>query len=80
MSMGNDFYMEDFVDDYNEKIILLVKQLSLECPMKDPLHSCPLSEFRKLPLKERFEFIDKLPHEQLDVLVQHHYDCFDERS
>ena len=71
--------MEDFMDDYNEKTVLLVKQLSLECPMKDPLHACPLSGFRELPLKERLEFIDRLPQEQLDVLIHHHYDCFDER-
>lgn len=78
--MEDDFYMEDFSDDFKEKTILLVKQLSVECPRKEALHNCPLAEFRKLPLKERFEFIDKLPREQLDVLVQHHYDCFDERE
>ena len=78
--MDDNFYMDDFVDDFNEKTILLVKQLSLKCPKGDALGTCPLSAFRELPLKERLEFVSRLPQEQLGVLVQHHYDCFDERE
>ena len=77
--MEEDFYMDGF-NDFNNKTILLVKQLTVECPKKDPLPRCPLSEFRKLPLKEKLELVDTLSSEQLDEIVQQHYDCFEERE
>ena len=79
--MEEDFCMDGFnTDDYVLKTKLLVKQLSLECPQKAPTQNCPLSGIRKIPLKGRLEFVDRLPAEQLEVIVQHHYDCFEERG
>ena len=78
--MDDYFYMDDFhLDDFREKTILLVKQLIIKCPQEDPLPSCPLSELRILPLKGKFEMVETMPLEELDSLVQQHYNCFHER-
>ena len=78
--MENDFYMEGFADNIDEKTIILVKQLTLKCPAEDPRDSCPFSELRKLPLKERLEKVDKMFSEEIEELVQKHYDCFEGRK
>ena len=78
--MDDNFYMDDFEDDYSKKTVLLVKQLTLQCPKSDPLDSCALSKFRKLPLKEKLEMVDTMSSEELDEIVQQHYDCFHERE
>ena len=77
--MSDDFYTEDFSDDYNEKIISLVEQLTLKCPVDDPLHHCPFSELRDLTLREKLEKIGAMSSSELEELVQKHYDCFEER-
>ena len=74
--MSDDFYAED----YNEKLISLVEQLTLKCPADDPLHHCPFSELRELTLKEKLEKIGALSTSELQELIQKHYDCFDERE
>ena len=78
--MAEDFYMESFLGEVDEDAVIQVKQLTLECPAKAPLPTCPLSEFRELDLKERLELVDKLSNDQLNVLIQSHNDCFDKRK
>ena len=77
--MSDDHYTEDLSDDYNEKIISLVEQLTLKCPVDDPLHHCPFSELRNLSLREKLEKIGAMTPGEMEELIRKHYDCFDER-
>ena len=74
--------MEDFDQTINfeDKIKLLVKQLTIECPMGDAKQDCPLAELRKLPLEEKLVMVDSMSAKKLNELLQHHYDCFESRN
>ena len=81
MKMEKDFHEDDAtINDFGERIKHLVKELALECPMKEPLNDCPLAELRKLPLNEKLTMIQTMPANKLYELLQHHYDCFEKRN
>ena len=50
--------------------------LSVSCPVtQDNPKECVLHRLRLLPLKERFERLQKLSNEEYELLVAHHRKC-----
>lgn len=69
----------DFEEDF-KGLRVLVKKLSLMCPMRDALPGCPLQRLRELPLLKRAGAIDRMSEEELRRVLQHHGICIGTRS
>ncbi len=65
---------------YSYDVKQWVKGLTVDCPMKDPIHGCPVIELRKLPFAERLAAVDKMSREQLKAIIQHHHTCLNSRE
>lgn len=50
------------------------------CPLESEESDCPLSEFRKLPIKERINVLNKKTPKELMGLEQHHKECLHVRE
>jgi hypothetical protein len=56
-----------------------IKGLTLECPMGEALHDCPLNALRHLPLRQMNDTINHLPDSRVDDIVHIHEHCYRER-
>ncbi len=54
--------------------------LLFECPLKDSVEGCAISEFKKLDVRERFEKWKSMSDAELKEIVQKHMDCFCQRE
>lgn len=51
-----------------------------ECPYKKKLQDCPIKPVDDLPFGEKFLWFEKLPKEEKDAMVEHHYKCSAKRA
>ena len=63
----------------NEKEIW-VKGLLIECPMGKALTNCPLENYRKLSVGERFKLADSWNENKLSQIITYHKNCLRERE
>lgn len=56
-----------------------IKGLTLECPLGEPLHDCPLNALRHLPVEQMNQTINSISDEQVDSIVEIHQQCFHDR-
>jgi len=52
-----------------------IKGLLVKCPFDIPLSSCPISEIRELPPRRRINYVNDLPEDELDIMLDHHREC-----
>jgi len=50
------------------------------CPLEYALKGCPFEEVRKKSALERWEHIEQLTEEEMDVLILHHKSCIYKRE
>ena len=50
------------------------------CPLGKDLENCPLKKIRKMPISEQFKFIQQLPEDKVNQLIQHHKKCLYKRE
>ena len=65
---------------YSYDVKQWVKGLTVDCPLKDPVNGCPVTELRKLPFAERLAAVEKMSREQLKAIIQHHHTCLNNRE
>lgn len=56
-----------------------IKGLTLECPLGQALHDCPLNALRHLPVAQMNNTINNLSDQQVDSIVSIHKQCYHER-
>ncbi len=71
MPMSNELRIEK---------ISIVFGLLIECPLDEPLDTCPALDLRKLPTDEKFKIVNNMSEEQLDDILTHHKKCLRERE
>ena len=49
--------------------------LVIECPLADPLESCPAKELRPLPIQDTTRIRNNMEESQLDEIITHHQMC-----
>ncbi len=60
--------------------ISIVFGLLIECPLDEPLETCPALELRKLSTEEKFKIVNSMSEEQIDEIITHHKKCLRERE
>jgi hypothetical protein len=63
-----------------EEKISWVLGLVIECPLQDPLETCPAKELRGLPVQDSAALISNMEEAQLDEIISHHRQCLWERE
>ena len=54
--------------------------MCVECPFGNAVPSCQLAEIRQHPLRERFRLALKMDESQLDIHIDQHHVCCDNRE
>ncbi len=54
--------------------------LLVGCPFKTSLEDCPLKGVRELPMKERIAKVDEMFDTELDMVLDHHWECQTKRD
>jgi len=54
--------------------------LIIECPLMDPLESCPAKELRTLPIQDSTRIIYNMEESQLNDIIVHHQMCLGVRE
>ena len=54
--------------------------LCVDCPSRTALESCRLTDNRTHSSEARFRLIKQMTESELDAIIQHHRDCFEERT
>ncbi|MCG6189248.1 hypothetical protein [Maribellus maritimus] len=54
--------------------------LFLSCPLGEEVSDCPIKSIRNKSVKGKFDFIENLPHEEIDKLLQIHSRCLQRRE
>jgi len=57
----------------NKKIFVF--GLLMNCPEGEPMVDCPLEKYRKLSIKERLKYLEKLSDKEIDKINKHHHEC-----
>jgi hypothetical protein len=57
-----------------------VKGILVDCPVGDPLDTCPANKIRNLPLPTVVNIVNEMSDEQLDAIILHHENCQKQRS
>ncbi len=60
--------------------VSIVFGLLIECPLDEPLDTCPALDLRALPTGEKFDIVKGFSEEQLDDIITHHNKCLRERE
>lgn len=63
-----------------ENKVIWVLGLMIDCPMQNPLETCPAKDVRALPLRERLALVKQMEESQLDQIIAHHRRCLRERA
>lgn len=66
-------------DDFLEKRTL-AHGLAFACPMPPQLPTCSFREIRKLPEEERFDVVNNMTEQQINVLIDTHKKCLRRRE
>lgn len=70
--------MKDLFDidtSNSEDVKRIVLCLVIECPMSGNPESCPIFDVRKLPLKDRIEWVNKREYPEHLEIYLHHKQC-----
>lgn len=51
-----------------------------DCPFQNRIHDCPYVEIEQLKFKEKFVWVNKLHKEEIELKVQHHRICSENRG
>jgi len=63
-----------------ENKITWVLGLMIDCPLGKAIDSCPLKDYRKLPLNNRFKLVNQMSEDQLNQIILEHNLCIEERE
>ena len=63
----------------NQKKRVFALTLVTKCPFIMERDDCPLREVREAPLNKRMDLINAMSDEEIDIVVEHHTQCFMER-
>ena len=56
-----------------------VKGILVDCPLGKSLTNCPANALRNLPLEELIRAVNNMPEKQLEMVIEYHNDCMEER-